>query len=1047
MTQRDQRPTIIQTAAMAALFGLSGLLTGCARPPVLTGPLGPDGPAPLTPEGQPAPWRPGIDGPRPQPADGTPAVPFVVTDSDQGNMRMLVRASRMADAATADQPTKTPGPGRRVSRAQTTLRSDATDRVTSGAGVRGPEAALAPWVVPSLTIEGPDKGDVPYFPPDPMGDAGPSQYVLTINGRIRIYARDTGAMQYDLHPDAFFPDATRGGGRTGDPRVRFDRHAQRWVVVYFTTGMPNRIVVAFSNTAVITDATTWTYQFFANTVTTTDGQPCFADYPTLGIDRHALFIGVNQFCGSTYQFFTSSGFVVRKPSGVGASTSVVVFSPLMHPSTYEGIVTPQGVDVHDVASTGYFIGTDASQFGRLGIVQISYSDTSTPIASRIGLDVDATSMPVNVPFPGGQAPLDSIDDRLMNAVMRGGQLYAAHAIGVTPAGTVHGTGEARSAVRWYQISMQGTQPRIQQFGTIFDTAASNPVHAWLPSIAVNRSGTVLVSYAVGGTSLAPGARVSYRLASDPAGTMRTAVPIVDGAEVPYHPYTPLYGYHRWGDYTMTSVDPVDGEQFWTVQMYLKSAHRYGTRALRLSATAAPSVTLTADRTDIPAAGGMVTLSVATASAGTAWTLSGMPSWLSAPSVRGSGHGAVTLTVTRTASAFPRTATLQVAGRTVTLTQAGDVPVFTTDMASWTAAADGATQPVLVISTLADAPWTADTSAPWLSWDRTSGTGSTSVPLVLRAAANPDVSRTATATIGGRTITVTQASGVRAPSNLRVDTVSGTWVTLEWDWLGEPVNGFLVSGGLAPGQSLGLIPVASGSRRLTLPLPRGRYWVRVHALTDLSRQYPSNEVPVIVGEVEAPSAPANLLASVAGQQLDLAWTNTFGGGVPTGVRLHVSGSLQAVVSLPAGEQTSLGAIPDGTYTLRLEALNRAGGSQLSPPVTITVPSRGCTTVPEPPAWVRLTEEQGRVTVSWAPARSGAAPTSYELRVRGTISGDYAVGAVRSVQGTLPPGQVSVGVVALNSCGGSVPTAPVRIEVPESGHAAQTVTSTTAGREEN
>ena len=1045
MTQRVERATFMQVAALAAMLGLSGLIEGCARPPALTGPLGPDGPALLTPDGQPAPWRPGIDGPRPQPADGTPAVPFVVTDSDQGSMRMLVRASRMADAASADRPTQTPGPGRRVSRAQTAPRPEASDRVSSGAGLRVADTPVVPWVVPTLSIEGPDKGDVPYFPPDPMGDAGPSQYVLTINGRIRIYARDTGAMQYDLHPDAFFPDATRGGGRTGDPRVRFDRHAQRWVIVYFTTGLPNRIVVAFSNTAIITDATTWTYQFFANTVTNAEGAPCFADYPTLGIDRHALFIGVNQFCGSSYRFFTSSGFVVRKPAAGGGSTSVVVFSPLMHPTTYDGIVTPQGVDVSDAGSTGYFIGTDASHFGRLGLVQISHSDTSTPTATRFGLDVDATSMPVNVPFPGGQAPLDSIDDRLMNAVMRGGQLYTAHAIGVTPAGTVEGTGAARSAVRWYQINMQGTQPRVQQFGTIWDAAAESPVHAWLPSIAVNQSGTVLVSYAVAGATLAPGARVSYRLASDPSGTMRTAVPIVEGAEVPYHPYTPLYGYHRWGDYTMTSVDPVDGEQFWTVQMYLKSAHRYGTRAVRLSATAPPPVSLTADRTDVPAAGGSLTLTVTTASATTAWTLSGVPSWMTAPAIRGVGTGTITFTVARTGSAFPRMATLQMAGRSVTVTQAGDQPMFSADVMAWSAPADGAERAVMVTCTLADAPWVAQTSAPWLSWDRAAGTGSTATPLVLRAAANTGVARTATATVGNRTITVTQASGIRAATNLRVSSVDGTSVTLEWDWAGDPVNGFLVAGGVVPGETLGLIPVAAGARRLTMPLPPGKYWVRVHTLADTHRRFPSNEVPVVVGESEVPSAPTNLLASVAGDQVDLAWTNTFAGGVPTGIRLHVSGSLETVVPLSTAEHASLGSVPDGIYTLRLEARNRAGGSQWSLPVTVTVPARTCASVPEPPAWVRVVEQQGRVSVSWAPGRSGAAPTRYELRVRGTVTGDFSVGAIRSVEGSLPPGPVSIGVVALNACGQSLPTAPIKIEVPESGASPQTATTTAAGEE--
>jgi hypothetical protein len=96
-------------------------------------------------------------------------------------------------------------------------------------------------------------------------------------------------------------------------------------------------------------------------------------------------------------------------------------------------------------------------------------------------------------------------------------------------------------------------------------------------------------------------------------------------------------------------------------------------------------------------------------------------------------------------------------------------------------------------------------------------------------------------------------------------------------------------------------------------------------------------------------------------------------------------------------------------------------------------------------VRVVEQQGRVSVSWAPGRTGAAPTRYELRVRGTVTGDFSVGAIRSVEGALPPGPVSIGVVALNACGQSLPTAPIKIDVPESGASPQTATTTAAGEE--
>jgi hypothetical protein len=67
------------------------------------------------------------------------------------------------------------------------------------------------------------------------------------------------------------------------------------------------------------------------------------------------------------------------------------------------------------------------------------------------------------------------------------------------------------------------------------------------------------------------------------------------------------------------------------------------------------------------------------------------------------------------------------------------------------------------------------------------------------------------------------------------------------------------------------------------------------------------------------------------------------------------------------------------------------------------------------------------------------------VRGTVTGDFSVGAIRSVEGSLPPGPVSIGVVALNACGQSLPTAPIKIEVPESGASPQTATTTAAGEE--
>jgi hypothetical protein len=1132
-----------------------------------------------------------------------------------------------------------------------------------------------------------------------MGDAGPTQYFFTINGRMIITRKSTGLQEYNLSSDAFFPAAIRGGAETGDPRVRFDRQAQRWWVLYFTSGLPNSIVIAFSNTATITDSTTWTYLSIANTVMRgTD--PCFADYPTLGIDTHALYIGVNQFCGSGFDFHTASGFVLHKATSLsGGAASVALFSPLMDLITYSGIYTPQGVDNYDSGPAfGYFVGADGERYDRLNVVRIASPGSTSPSATALPVTIDAATAPPNVPFAGMQWPLDAIDHRLMNGVIRAGRLYTSHAIGVRQNGTISGAGSLRAAVRWYQLDNLSTSPTVGQFGTIWDSAASAPVHYWLPSINVNASGTVAIGYAAAGALLSPGAQLSYRLSTDAQGTMRAPTMVVSGAGTVYDPYTPFYGYHRWGDYSMTSVDPTDDTTFWTAQSYVKASHIYGTRAVQVSTPAPPIVTVSPASWSAPAGGAAQVFSVTDSSGAVAWTVSstaawltietgaggstgsgtftlrtaattsaltrsatavvtaggsttvitvtqaggantfsvspstwntaasggtqaltitatlsdapwatsiasahvwltaspatgagsgittlsaavnrsiasrtatatvagqviqvtqaaatnvfsitasswapaasgdtlqvavtattvdapwnvtGLPAWISASSGNGTGSGATTLTALANPSVTARSAMLTIAGRSVTVTQAGGsatfsvsplslvlpasggtapisvdaslidapwtltglpfwltssassgvgdstftvtagstpsvsaraatlmvggqsltvtqapgTPVFSTSVTEWTADASGATRTVPLSTNLLDAPWSATTSASWLTWDRTSGLGPLAAPLQLTAAANSGPARSATATVAGQRITVTQPSGVRAPSGLRVATVTGEAVTLEWDWTGDTMPaGFILAGGIQPGQTLAQIPAQGKTRRITVAPPPGRYFVRVHAVEDTEFRSPSNEIPVVVGVPAPPTTPLFLLATVDNSNLDLAWTNTLEGGPATGLLLHVSGSLDAVLPLPFTDHFSYSGVPPGTYTLRMQAFNASGVSDLSDPVTFTSPGVTCSGIPDAPARISYAVDGMYVKLGWNSAATGAAPTSFILQIRGLLNYDAPVGALRSIEGIvpLPPGYYEVSIVAVNACGRSAPSPPVGAVIGE------------------
>src|SRR5438128_252420 len=81
-----------------------------------------------------------------------------------------------------------------------------------------------------------------------------------------------------------------------------------------------------SDSSTITAGTVWTYFYFQQDLVSPAGDTGkFADYPTLGIDANALYIGVNIFGsrGSPSAFSNTSVFVVRKSSVLSGGPIVV----------------------------------------------------------------------------------------------------------------------------------------------------------------------------------------------------------------------------------------------------------------------------------------------------------------------------------------------------------------------------------------------------------------------------------------------------------------------------------------------------------------------------------------------------------------------------------------------------------------------------------------------------------------------------------------------------------------------------------------------------
>jgi hypothetical protein len=433
-----------------------------------------------------------------------------------------------------------------------------------------------------------------------MGAVGPTQFLVAVNGRIRSFDKATGVPDtvLDVGNDSFFV-GQRNGSPTTDPRVRYDRATGRWFITMLNipSGSPlsNRIMVAYSDRATLTNATNFTEIFFD------DGAlhpGCGLDYDGLGIDRNALYIGANLFCGpnlNSATFTQTEGFVFSKAALLSGSPTVVDFTISGNPgpngincttpgSGPDGVYAPEGVDNTDPAATfGYFAGSSVCFFGELVFVRISNPGSNTPGGVLTEIGVADTNFPMPAPALGSTNPLSTVDDRVFNAVLRNGHLWLAQnmcvdATGVAPVGACPGTD--RDGIRWYDITNNDTTPSQNQTGTAFDSAVSNPLFYFFPSINVSGQGHVAMGSSESSAAVHPEAASMGRLSTDALGTMQ--------APTTYQASTFSYNLgpgnpQRWGDYSYTSVDPSDDMTMWTIQEYANATDSWGVEVVKLVA--------------------------------------------------------------------------------------------------------------------------------------------------------------------------------------------------------------------------------------------------------------------------------------------------------------------------------------------------------------------------------------------------------------------------------------------------------------------------------
>jgi mono/diheme cytochrome c family protein len=253
---------------------------------------------------------------------------------------------------------------------------------------------------------------------------------------------------------------------------------------------------------------------------------------------------------------------------------------------------------------------------------------------------------------------------------------------------------------------------------------------------------------------------------------------------------------------------------------------------------------------------------------------------------------------------------------------------------------------------------------------------------------------------------------------------------------EAATGYRIEVGTASGlRDRGVFTTGVTTTFTVEGLAAGTYSIRVRAFNAGGESGPSNEVVATIVPPGTPSAPRNVQATVNGRSVQLSWQLPIGSIPILAFQLEVGSapgrSDLAIAVVPTLSITAAG-VADGTYFIRVRALNALGVGPASNEIAVTVGvPPPCTAPPSMPMNLTGAVTGNVVSLSWLPPASGATRAEYAIVV-GSSPGQsnlavIPVGRVNSITAPAPNGTYFVRVVATNACGSSAPSNEIVVAV--------------------
>jgi hypothetical protein len=417
-------------------------------------------------------------------------------------------------------------------------------------------------------------GATGVLPPDTIGAVGPNHYIQMVNSAFAIYDKSGNLLAGPSQINSLW-QGFAGGCETdndGDPVVRYDHLADRWLVSQFAIDKSLQCI-AISRGA---DPITSGWFLYAFQTRDSNNNLVTPDYPKIGVWPDGYYM-------STQRGFPNSGLDVwvfeRDRMLAGQPARQVQFSVgapsiVLQPSDLDGPPPPAGTPNFFLRQVDgqRFTGDDRIEVFAFSVnwanpaASTFQSIASLPTAVFDSVLCSADLMGSCVPQPGTPARLETLSVwPMFRAQYRN---FGTHET-LLLNHSVDATGQDLAGVRWYELRRppNGTWSIFQQ-----GTHAPDSLNRWMGSLAMDAAGNIMVGYSVANAQTSPGIRIAYRRSTDPAGTLRPETTIVNGGGSQTFASAP-----RWGDYGSMEVDPSQPDTFWYTTLYYATTSQAGWR--------------------------------------------------------------------------------------------------------------------------------------------------------------------------------------------------------------------------------------------------------------------------------------------------------------------------------------------------------------------------------------------------------------------------------------------------------------------------------------